>query len=144
MIAQRAFRTELDLNDVQRTACARHAGAARYAYNWALARKIEAFKAGQKTPTAIDLHRELNALKKTELGWMYQVSKCAPQEALRNLDRAFDHFFRRVREKKAGKPGKVATRASSPRNAGAAAFVSPASSGCSTMRSNCRGSVVCA
>ena len=38
---------------------------------------------------------------------MYEVSKCAPQEALRNLDRAFDHFFRRVREKKAGKTVKV-------------------------------------
>ena len=55
MIVQRAFKTELDLNDVQRTACARHAGTARYAYNWGLARKIAAFKAGQKTPTAIDL-----------------------------------------------------------------------------------------
>ena len=107
MIAQRAFKTELDLNDVQRTACARHAGAARYAYNWGLARKIAAFKAAQKTPSAIDLHRELNALKQTELGWMYEVSKCAPQEALRNLDRAFDHFFRRLREQKAGKPVKV-------------------------------------
>ena len=107
MIVQRAFKTELDLGDVQRTACARHAGAARYAYNWGLARKIAAFKAGQKTPTAIDLHRELNALKKPELGWMYEVSKCAPQEALRNLDRAFDHFFQRVREHKAGKPVKA-------------------------------------
>lgn len=26
---------------------------------------------------------------------MYEVSKCAPQEALRDLDRAFEHFFRR-------------------------------------------------
>jgi putative transposase len=34
---------------------------------------------------------------------MYAVSKCAPQEALRNLDRAFAHFFRRVQLKKAGK-----------------------------------------
>ena len=33
---------------------------------------------------------------------MYEVSKCAPQEALRNLDRAYDHFFRRVRLKRAG------------------------------------------
>jgi putative transposase len=34
---------------------------------------------------------------------MFEVSKCAPQEALRNLDRAFENFFRRV---KAGdKPG---------------------------------------
>ena len=99
----RAFKTELDLNNVQKTACARHAGAARYAYNWGLARKKEAFANGEKTPSAIDLHRELNALKKTELSWMYEVSKCAPQEALRDLDNAFAHFFRRVKEKKAGK-----------------------------------------
>jgi putative transposase len=34
---------------------------------------------------------------------MYKVSKCAPQEALRNLDQAYAHFFRRVKEKKAGR-----------------------------------------
>ena len=103
----RAFKTELDLNHVQRTACARHAGAARYAFNWGLARKIEAYQAGQKVPTAIDLHRELNALKQGELSWMYEVSKCAPQEALRNLDQAYAHFFRRVKEKKSGKQVKA-------------------------------------
>jgi putative transposase len=53
------------------------------------------------------LHRELNALKKTEFAWMYAVSKCAAQEALRNLDRAFAHFFRRVKEKLAGKKVQV-------------------------------------
>ena len=99
----RAFKTELDLNNVQKTACARHAGAARWAYNWGLARKMEAYQKGEKDPTAIDLHRELNVLKKGELSWMYKVSKCAPQEALRNLDQAYAHFFRRVKEKKAGK-----------------------------------------
>jgi putative transposase len=98
----RAFKTELDLNNVQKTACAKHAGAARYAWNWGLARKRQAFLAGLKTPTAFDLHRELNVLKKTELAWMYEVSKCAPQEALRNLDQAFANFFRRVKQKKAG------------------------------------------
>jgi putative transposase len=99
----RAFKTELDLNNVQKTGCAKHAGAARYAYNWGLARKQQAFLAGEKTPTAMDLHRELNALKKTDLSWMYEVSKCAPQEALRNLDQAFANFFRRVKQKKTGK-----------------------------------------
>ena len=97
----------MDLNNVQRTACARHAGAARYAYNFGLARKQQAYLDGQKTPTAIDLHRELNRLKKTELAWMYEVSKCAPQEALRNLDQAFANFFRRVKERRAGKRIKV-------------------------------------
>src|SRR5215472_9784298 len=41
--------------------------------------------------------------KRTDVPWMYEVSKCAPQEALRNLDWAFDRFFARVRGKKAGK-----------------------------------------
>src|SRR5215469_8918062 len=104
----RAYRAELDLNDKQTTACKRHAGAARYAYNWGLRRKQEAYAATGTSPSAIDLHRELNALKKTELPWMYQVSKCAPQEALRNLDNAFAHFFRRCMLKREGKlNGKV-------------------------------------
>lgn len=34
---------------------------------------------------------------------MYESSKCAPQEALRNLDKAFANFFRRVQLKKQGK-----------------------------------------
>ena len=88
--------------------CAQHAGTARYAYNWGLARKIESHHANEKTPTAIDLHKELNRLKKSDLAWMYESSKCAPQEALRNLDTAFDNFFRRAKLKKQGKlKGKV-------------------------------------
>ena len=93
-----AFKTEMDLNNAQRTACARHAGAARFAYNWGIARKKEAYDNGQAVPSAIDLHRELNALKKTELAWMYEVSKCAPQEALRDLDKAFKGFFRGLKQ----------------------------------------------
>jgi putative transposase len=69
----------------------------------ALNRKREAYKKDEKAPTAIDLHRELNTLKKTELSWMYGVSKCAPQEALRNVDRAYDNFFRKVKLKKLGR-----------------------------------------
>jgi putative transposase len=42
------------------------------------------------------------ALKKTDVPWMYAVSKCAPQEALWNLDAAFQQFFRRCALKKQG------------------------------------------
>ena len=103
MIVLHAYKTELNLNNVQNTACTRHAGAARWAYNWGLARKMEAYRNGEKVPSAIDLHRELNVLKQGELSWMYEISKCAPQEALRNLDQAYAHFFRRVKEKKDGR-----------------------------------------
>ncbi len=98
----RGFKTELNLNDRQRTACMKHAGAARFAYNFALQRKEEARRVGKKVPTAIDLHRELNQLKKTEHPWFYEVSKCAPQEALRDADRAYANRHRQMEGKKAG------------------------------------------
>jgi putative transposase len=40
------------------------------------------------------------ALKKTDYPWMYDVSKCAPQEALRDLEKAFKNFFNNVKKKK--------------------------------------------
>src|SRR6266704_2647978 len=92
----RGYKTELDLNNEQRTACLKHAGAARFAYNWGLSRSQEIYRARGKRPSAVDLHKQLNALKPTEFPWAYEVSKCAMQEALRDLDNAFKHFFRRL------------------------------------------------
>src|SRR5260370_6283236 len=99
----RGYRTELDLNNKQITACKKHAGASRYAYNWGLKRKQEVYQQTGKSISAMQLHRELNQLKHTELSWMYEVSKAAPQEALRDLDRAFTNFFKRANLKKEGK-----------------------------------------
>src|SRR5712691_5924925 len=99
----RGYKTELDLNHKQITACKKHAGAARYAYNWGLKSKQEVYQATGRSIGAMALHRELNQLKQTELPWMYEVSKAAPQEALRDLDQAMRNFFRRARLKKEGK-----------------------------------------
>jgi putative transposase len=99
----RGYKVELDLNDEQRTACFQHAGCSRFAWNWGLARKQEAYKATGKMPTAIDLHKDLNALKQTDYPWMYEVSKCAMQEALRDLDAAYKHAYSRLKEGKRGK-----------------------------------------
>ncbi len=99
----RGYRAELDLNNKQITACKKHTGAARYAYNWGLKRKHEVYQTTGRSISAMELHRELNQRKQRELPWMYEVSKCAPQEALRDLDVAFTNFFRRVQRKKEGK-----------------------------------------
>src|SRR5260370_10985590 len=99
----RGYRTELDLNNEQITACKKHAGCSRFAYNWGLARKQEVYRQTGRGTSAMELHRELNALKQTDFPWMYECSKCAPQEALRDLDNAFKHFFRRCQLKKEGK-----------------------------------------
>lgn len=108
MKVTRGYKTELALNNEQRTVCLKHAGCARFAYNWGLARAIAAYRATGKRPTTLELHRELNALKKMDFPWMYEVSKCAMQEALRDLDNAYKHFFRRLKLKKEGKlKGKI-------------------------------------
>lgn len=111
MKALRAYKTELDPTFAQVKQLLQHAGCARWAYNWGLQKKIEAYKATGKSPSAIDLHRELNFLKKKSVEdggvpWMYESSKCAPQEALRNLDNAYKSFFRRCKSgaKKKGFP----------------------------------------
>ena len=123
MKINRAYRVELDPNNRQRTAFRRAAGCARWAYNWGLRRKIDAWNERKaaleegtskaeapKVPTAIDLHKELNLLKKLppEQGgvpWMYESSKAAPQEALRNLDKAFENFFKKCKSKSNGPKG---------------------------------------
>ena len=55
MLITRGYRTELDLNNEQITMCKKHAGTARFAYNWGLTRK--------RGTGFRNLHRELNALK---------------------------------------------------------------------------------
>jgi putative transposase len=99
----RAYKTELDPTWKQVRLLLQHAGAARWAFNWGLHKKIEAYKETGKSPSAIDLHRELNLLKKLPIEeggipWMYESSKCAPQEKLRDLDKAYKNFFRRCKE----------------------------------------------
>ena len=94
------FKTELDLNNKQKTLAAQHAGVARHAYNWGLAVCKKAIEEKQKIPTARDLHKRLVAEVKKENPWYYQSSKCAPQQALRNLEAG----FKKWREKKAGFP----------------------------------------
>ena len=105
---QVGYQTELNPNNVQKTLLLKNAGAARFTYNWGLNQKKLAMDAMTKVPNAIELHRRLNELKQMDYPWMYESSKCSPQEALRNLDKAFDNFFRKCKLKKQGKfRGKV-------------------------------------
>src|SRR5260370_42280807 len=64
-----------------------------------LKRKQEVYQTTGRSISGMELHRELNQLKQTELPWLYECSKCAPQEALRDLDVAYTNFFRRVQLK---------------------------------------------
>lgn len=98
MKINRAYRYELDPNAKKRILLAKHAGTARFTFNWGLQKRIDLYDQEKKSTNAIEQHRQLNSLKAKEFPWMYEVSKCAPQEALRDLDKAFKHFFRGIKK----------------------------------------------
>jgi putative transposase len=97
------FKTQLKLNNRQKTLLAKHAGTARDAYNWALALTKDILDHNKnnpdnkiKFPTAIELHKWLVAIRKVDKPWYYEVSKCAPQYALRQLREAWDRCFKKI------------------------------------------------
>ena len=97
------FKTELKLNNKQRTKLAQHAGVARHAWNWGLNLTKQILNHNQentedkiKFPSAIDLHKWLVAMVKPENPWYYKSSKCAPQFALRQLREAWARCFKKT------------------------------------------------
>jgi putative transposase len=102
---KRAYKTELDPNNRQTTAMRQHVGAARWAYNWGIERIKQAAANGEPWPRAVELHREVNRLKGTDvLPWGYAVSKCAFQESLRNLQAAIDNLRASKQGQRKGAP----------------------------------------
>ena len=97
------FKTELKLNNYQRTFLLKHCGVSRHAWNWGLALTKQILEHNQnnpnykiKFPTAIDLHKYLVALVKPENPWYYECSKSAPQSALRALATAWKRCFTKI------------------------------------------------
>src|ERR1035441_3384896 len=89
-----AYRFALDPSAAQERALRSHAGAARFGWNWGLAKCQERYAAEGTWYSAVDLHRLWNAVKKADpaLAWWAENSKCSYQEAFRVLDRALRDF----------------------------------------------------
>lgn len=103
MLIQRAYKTELDPNQTQLKALRNHCGAARFIYNWALATKKEEYEQSGKSSNSFALNKKLTILKQTDRPWLYETCNQALQNAIRDLCKAYDNFFRRV--KNGEKPG---------------------------------------
>lgn len=99
MLINRAYKVEIKPNNVQKTFLNKSIGIARLAYNWGLNLCIESYKQGNKYIGAMGLHKELCAIKSNVFPFMYEVSKSAPQNALRDLDIAFKNFFKSLKKK---------------------------------------------
>ena len=87
-----AHKIALDPNNKQARYFAKAAGAARFAYNWALGEWRREYQEGGK-PSEMMLRKRLNALKRERFPWMFEVTKCAAQEAIINLGVSFSNFF---------------------------------------------------
>ena len=80
-------------NNAQATYFAKACGVARFAYNWALSEWKNRLESGESV-TESKLRKELNMIKRKQYPWMYEVTKCAPQLAIKNdLNNAFRNFF---------------------------------------------------
>jgi putative transposase len=93
-VVQQAFRFELDPNREQRVLLAKSVGASRFVYNWGLAESQRAYEFMGKRPQLGELKSRLVALKKGECPWLYEVSAHIGQSALKDLNVAFERFFK--------------------------------------------------
>jgi len=90
----RAHKIRLHPNNKQATHFANACGTSRFAFNWALNEWKTLYEQGEKVTEGI-IRKRLNAIKKDSFPWMYEVSKCIPQLAIKNnLNSAFQMFFK--------------------------------------------------
>ena len=95
----RLYPNEKQINLIERTF-----GCCRYVYNHYLAVRQELYKASGKTMNYYACCKDLTLLKQhEETSWLREVDATALQSSVQHLDRAFQNFFRRV--KQGQKPG---------------------------------------
>jgi putative transposase len=109
MKLRKAYRFRMRPTKTQEVGLYRMAGARRFVYNWALSRRKSYYAEHGKGISARELSLELTALKsKPETLWLKEADSQMLQQALKDVDRAFDAFFERrsrfprLRSKKAG------------------------------------------
>jgi len=70
-------------------------GASRFAYNYCLDKKINAYKQDKSSLSTSDLNKEIIILKNTEgYSWLKDAHSKVIQQSLLNLDSAYKNFFK--------------------------------------------------
>ncbi len=92
-------------NDAQKQLLSQHFGSCRFIYNRMLGMKIKDYENGIKT-SAYDLKKLLPLMKKSEeFSWLKEIDSTALQNSILNMDKAYQNFFRRVKNgEKSGFP----------------------------------------
>jgi putative transposase len=100
-----AYRFALDPSPAQERMLRSHAGGARFAWNWGLAKCKQRYDAEGLWYSGVELHRLWNKQKKANptLAWWSENSKCVYQEAFRDLDRTLREFIRSCKGERRGR-----------------------------------------
>lgn len=78
----------------QETRMFQYAGASRFAYNWALAKKQENYKNGGKFISDVDLRKEFTQRRKTEeYAWLNHVSNNVTKQAIKDACHSIPSFY---------------------------------------------------
>ena len=101
----RAYKYRLYPNKKQQELINKTIGCCRFVYNYYLNKKIELYKAEQKSMTYNACANDLKLLKK-EKEWLKEVDSISLQQSLKDLDVAYQNFFRRIKngDKQVGFP----------------------------------------
>jgi len=93
-IAHKVYRFRMEPTIAQVRSLVRQAGARRWVWNWALARRRTHYQATQTSLSCKDLSADLTALKRCpETVWLQGVDSQLLQQALHDLPAAFSRFF---------------------------------------------------
>ena len=95
----KSIRVQLLPNNKQKTKLFQFAGAARYAYNWALNKQMDHFCEGHKIQTDSALRKEFTVLRHAEENkWLQDVSNNVTKQAIKDLCIAYKNFFRKQKQ----------------------------------------------
>lgn len=90
-----SYRFRLYPNKSQRDAIHRTFGCCRFVFNYYLSKRKEVFQSSGETFGFYACCKDLSKIK-NEYPWLFDVDRKALESSLRNLDSAFQHFFRGV------------------------------------------------
>ena len=93
----RAYKYRIYPIDEPKALFAKTFGCCRFVYNWALNLKITAYKERKETLGNVYLTNLMKSELKAEHEWLSEVNSQSLQSALRNLDTAYNNFFRNIK-----------------------------------------------
>ena len=81
-------------NEEQKTILEKTFGSVRFVYNQMLDKKIKAYEKDKTSISCFSLIKELPKMKKSAFEWLKEVDSTALQQSIKNMDKAYQGFFK--------------------------------------------------